>query len=189
LLCPTPAARVFGDDYVGGSAQLHRRVSERDNRALITSPRCPPLCRCGSRSGTWPNGPGGLASRSPLMRWGSQCAAPSASIGLVAAPRSTATAEVRQRCDTQQVNLMARLLLVIKVKIKDRHDEVHKPPDQAEPGKIRARSRCCRAGHEAGSAEARTHGAWPASRPSVVIRASRVVINPASTTGERASSP
>jgi hypothetical protein len=80
-------------------------------------------------------------------------------------------------------------LLVIKVKIKDRHDEVHKPPDQAEPGKIRARSRCCRAGHEAGSAEARTHGAWPASRPSVVIRASRVVINPASTTGERASSP
>jgi len=43
--------------------------------------RCPPHCRCGSRSGTWPNGPVASASSSLLMRSGLRCAAPSASTG------------------------------------------------------------------------------------------------------------
>jgi hypothetical protein len=67
----------FSKPYIGGSQDATTGLRFRSG-----APRChAPLCRFGSRSGTWPSGQVASASRSLLMRWGSRCAAPSGSTG------------------------------------------------------------------------------------------------------------
>lgn len=59
---PALLSCMFGKDSIGGTAQLHRQVSGRDNRAPgpIWSHAIPaPLSLRIKESGTWPSGPRG----------------------------------------------------------------------------------------------------------------------------------